>query len=355
MKKIGIKLAILMVVSLVIVACEDDEPHQTTSVNMTEGLYIVNEGNWGAGNATVSYYNPQTKEVKNEVFYLANGMRLGDVAQSMTVSGNVAWIVVNNSNVVYAVDVATMKELGRVDEGLVSPRAVCVVSADKVYVSQMYSNKIAIVDIHTYEVTGYIECSNMDPMGGSTEVMVKSDGYVYVSCWSYQKEILKIDIAKDEVVSSVEVGVQPSSLIMDKNGKLWTLTDGGYEGNPLGYVAPELVRVDAKTMMVEKRYTFTLGDYVSDISLSVGADTIYWLNNDLYRMSIDDDTLPTKPFLDFGDTYYYSMTVAPKSGDIYVSDAIDYIQSGVVYRYNSKGEYIDDFVVGVCPGYFSWQ
>ena len=33
-----------------------------------EGLFICNEGNFQYGNATLSYYDPATKQVQNEVF-----------------------------------------------------------------------------------------------------------------------------------------------------------------------------------------------------------------------------------------------------------------------------------------------
>jgi len=59
-----------------------------------EGLFICNEGNFQYGNATLSYYDPATKTVQNEVFYRANGMKLGDVAQSMIIRNGVGWVVV---------------------------------------------------------------------------------------------------------------------------------------------------------------------------------------------------------------------------------------------------------------------
>ena len=73
------------------------------------GLFITNEGNFQYGNATLSYYDPATKKVENEVFYRANAMKLGDVAQSMTTHNDLGWIVVNNSHVVFAIDLGTRR------------------------------------------------------------------------------------------------------------------------------------------------------------------------------------------------------------------------------------------------------
>ena len=56
-----------------------------------EGLFICNEGNFQYGNATLSYYDPESKKVENEVFYRANAMKLGDVAQSMIIRDSVGW------------------------------------------------------------------------------------------------------------------------------------------------------------------------------------------------------------------------------------------------------------------------
>ena len=51
------------------------------------GLFITNEGNFQYSNATLSYYDPATCEVENEVFYRANGFKLGQTASPSVENG----------------------------------------------------------------------------------------------------------------------------------------------------------------------------------------------------------------------------------------------------------------------------
>ena len=318
------------------------------------GLFITNEGMFQYGTATLSYYDPETKSVENEVFYRANAMKLGDVAQSMTIRDGVGWIVVNNSHVIFAIDINTFKEVGRITN-LASPRYIHFVSDEKAYVTQIWDNRIFIVNPKRYEITGYIECPNMAMESGSTEQMVQYGKYVFVNCWSYQNRILKIDTETDQVVDELIVGIQPTSLVMDKNYKLWTITDGGYEESPYGYETPSLYRIDAARFEIEKQFRFKPGDSPSEVQINGEGDKLFWINNDIWSMDVEADRVPVRPFLKYRDTKYYGLTVNPRNGDVYVADAIDYQQQGVISRYTADGEPVDEFYVGVTPGAFCWK
>ena len=326
------------------------EPFRATG----DGLFIMNEGNFQYGNATLSYYDPETKTVENEVFYRANAMKLGDVAQSMTIRNDVGWVVVNNSHVIFAIDINTFKEVGRIT-GLTSPRYIHFISDEKAYVTQIWDYRIFIVNPKTYQITGYIECPDMTMETGSTEQMVQYGKYVYVNCWSYQNRILKIDTTTDKVVDQLTVGIQPTSLVMDKNFKMWTITDGGYEGSPYGYEAPSLYRIDAETFTVEKQFKFKLGDWPSEVQLNGDGTKLYWLNKDVWQMDVTANRIPVRPFLEYQNTLYYGLTVNPANGEVYIADAIDYQQQGMIYRYSPDGELIDEFYVGIIPGAFCWK
>lgn len=320
----------------------------------SSGLFITNEGNFQYGNATLSFYDPATRQVENEVFRRANGFRLGDVAQSMTLRNGIGWIVVNNSHVIFAIDTETFREVGRITN-LTSPRYIHFLSDEKAYVTQLWDNRIFIVDPRRYAVTGYIECPDMTMESGSTEQMVQLGDYVYVNCWSYQNRILKIDARSDRVVGELKVGIQPTSLVADCRGRLWTITDGGYEGSPYGYEAPKLCCIDPERFAVEREFSFRLGDDASELRINGAGDRLYWINGDIWSMSVDDERLPVRPFIESRDTKYYGLTVDPSSGEVYVADAIDYQQQGIVYRYSAEGEPLDRFYVGVIPGSFCWK
>ncbi|MBE6196012.1 MAG: YncE family protein [Rikenellaceae bacterium] len=349
------KLFAFAAAAALLFGCSESENTYTTESFQTDdhGLFIANEGNYMAGNASLSYYDPGTQSVENEVFLRANGHLLGDTAQSMTLFDGKLWICSNNSGVIFAIDPTTFKEVGRIT--LPGPRYVYFMSSTKGYVTQLWDNRIAIINPSTYTITGYIE-TGMNAAEASTEQLVKWGDYLFVNCWSYQKSILKIDTRTDEVVGSLEVGIQPESVMIDKNGKLWTMTDGGgWEGNPIGYEAPAIVRIDPESFSVEQRFELKKGDFPTELQLNATGDTLYWLNGGVWRMSVHATELPAEALLSSGLSSSYSLTLNPKNEDIYVGDAIDYAQNGMIFRYSATGDLLDSFGVGICPGTFCWK
>lgn len=123
-----IRYSLLFITSIIIFfsSCMDYGPmdeENFDSIPLSEGLFITNEGNFMYGNASLSYYIPSEKRVENEIFARANGQKLGDVAQSMIKRNGLGYIVVNNSGVIYVVDINTFKVKGEIT-GLISPRGM---------------------------------------------------------------------------------------------------------------------------------------------------------------------------------------------------------------------------------------
>ncbi len=314
------------------------------------GLFITCEGNFMYGNASLSYYNIEERKVENRVFRRANGADLGDVAQSMTIHDGRGYVVVNNSGIVFIIDPDTFVITGTI-EGLTSPRYIHFVDDGKAYISDLYDPRITVYDPRTGSIVGHIETGDHP----STEQMVQWGDYVFTNCWSYDNSILVIDTRTDTVVDRIEVGIQPTSMVIDRNGKLWTITDGGFPTSPYGCEAPSLYRIDPATRRIERRFTFFEGDSPSELAIDGDGGRIYFINNDIWAMDVTAENLPAKPIVQNTGTIYYGLAVDPLSGDIYVADAIDYQQPGVVYRYSSEGAEIDSFEVGITPGAFCFK
>jgi DNA-binding beta-propeller fold protein YncE len=316
----------------------------------SKGLFIVNEGNFMYGNASLSYYDIDKKHVENEIFVRANGIKLGDVAQSMTIYNGIGYVAVNNSGVIFTVDVNTFKIIDIIT-GFTSPRYIHFVNANKAYVTDLYGSKIYILNPATKKISGLIHVSGHD----STEQMVQSGKYVFTNCWSYDNKILVIDSENDMIVDSVTVGIQPNSMVIDKNGKLWVLTDGGYQGNPYGHEIPSLFCINTSDFKIEKKIDFQLNDSPSKLCINSSLDTLYLINKSIWKISTDATELPDAPVIPYKGTMYYGLAVSPENSEIYVADAIDYVQNGKIYRYTAQSVCIDTIDAGVCPSNFCFK
>jgi hypothetical protein len=69
-------------------------------------------------------------------------------------------------------------------------------------------------------------------------------------------------------------------------------------------------------------------------------------------MSISAGSLPGIPLIAANTENFYGVGIDPSSGIIYVADAIDYVQRGVIYRYRPDGTLINSFLAGIIPGDF---
>ena len=74
----------------------------------------------------------------------------------------------------------------------------------------------------------------------------------------------------------------------------------------------------------------------------------------VYLLDLTDQYPALKLVVPAGDRYLYSMTVSPISEEIFVADALDYQQNGVIYHYSSEGRLIGKFEAGIIPTAYAW-
>jgi hypothetical protein len=339
--------------------CMEENPLSISEVDLygSRGVFIVNEGNYTYGNGSISYYDIESGKVINEIYATANGVPVGDVAYSMTIFDGKGYIVVNNSSCIHVVDANTLLHCGTI-ENLPSPRHILFIDDETALVSDLYARGISIINPKTLKVTGRIKTGTKSSpyFQHSTESFIKIGSKIYTNCWSYDSKLLVINSETLSLADSLDVGIQPLAMAKDRNNNIWVINDGGFAGNPIGYEIPSLMRVNTSNNTVGLRLNFASQyDNVGQIATNRAGDTLYYICNHLYAMHIDDIRLPETYLIPRNGRNFRALAVDPFTGDIYLSDAADYMSEGTVYRFKSNGIPIDTIDVGIIPGNFCFN
>ena len=71
----------------------------------------------------------------------------------------------------------------------------------------------------------------------------------------------------------------------------------------------------------------------------------------IYKMSVDANELPETPFIASEGRLFYNLKVDPQSGELYVTDAKNYVQNGDLLRYSADGTLLGAYELGIIPSY----
>jgi YVTN family beta-propeller protein len=341
-----VKYFSFIIAGFFLLSCVKDKPpvNQPVTVQLSSSgkVYIVNEGKFMSGDAAVSLYDPGTGQVVENYYQSQNNAALGDIAESMNYFNSGYYIVVNNSNKIMICD-GQLKFKAAIS-GLSSPRYILPVSNSKAYVSDLYSNSISIVSLNTNSVTGAIPCP------GWTERMVMLYNKVYVTNM-YRNYAYVINAANDSKIDSINVGPNAGSIVVDKNDNIWVLSAGDQSKNING----TLNRYNTALGQVDKVLVFSNGDSPFSLCLNKTKDTLYYLNNGVFRISINDNFLPGSAFIAKNGRTFYGLGINPSDYNIYVSDAIDYISKSSIYIYSPSGAEKSSFKAGINANSFYFE
>ncbi|MFZ4523296.1 MAG: YncE family protein [Bacteroidales bacterium] len=321
----------------------------TRAVTYEHGIFVVNEGNYNWGNASVTFLDNKNNTVIQDIFTKSNSRSLGDVAESMTISGNLGYLLINNSNKIEVVSLKDFKSVNTIS-GLHAPRYMAVIDSTKAYATNL-QNYISIINLKTNTVTGTIKTTSW------TENLIRYDKFMLVTSIGRFSEptavrkaqILVIDTQSDAIVDSIQSGKEPIGIVIDKKQKVWVLCSGGYDN----FEAATLMRINPELRVIEKVFTFTEpGSAPSRLCMNPSGDTIYYLKGGIYQMPVTSTSLPAKPLVSQDGRLLYGLNIHPVTGRIYVSDAKDYVQNGTAYQYTVTGNLVKQYNTGRIPGSF---
>lgn len=349
--------ATLSVAAFGFTGCDDNNDNAPSGAYAEEGVFVVNEGNFGTPTGSVSYYSENTKQVQNDIFSKENDSRpLGDVAQSMTIQNDHAYIVVNNSNKIEIANAYTFKSEG-VIEGLLLPRYFVALNNSKGYVTEWVSygqaGRVSVLDLASRTVIKTIS------VGVMPENLILVNGKLYVTN-SGGNSVSVINTNTDVVEQNISVTDSPKGLALDKNNNIWVLSGGKVAYNSdwtVDYTrttAGALSMINPSTQTIQTTFTFP-GNQSQPGNLAIGSgkDKLYFnYAGKTYVHNISASSLSNTVLI---ERSFYGLGVDPESGLIYGGDANGFAGDGTVYIYNPDGTSAGSFKAGIAPNGFAFN
>ena len=340
--------------ALTLLACDSDNETPLPVTIPTNSVLVVNEGNFQKGNADISVAGRSSGSVLYKTAFMdANKTALGDVAQSLTIEGSRAYVVLNNSNKLQVVSLPHFESVAAI-EGLKLPRYFTAVSASKGYVTETVDYKgnngqVSVIDLNTNSVTKTIT------VGLQPEQLALSGSRLYVTN-SGGNTVTVINTATDAVEGTIPVGDSPNSVEVDRAGNVWVLSGGKVVYNA-DYTAIDysLTTKGRLSMIVPGQLTATSREMDTNTSspshLTINgsrSQLYYTYKGGVYTLAITDAALPTTPII---RRKFYGLGVDPQDGTIYGGIG-SFTAADKVIRYRTTGAPIDSFTVGIGPNGF---
>lgn len=333
-----------------------NEEVMTPAPAPTTGVFVLSEGQYGAGDGAVSVFDKSTLALTVDAFGGANnGAKLGDVVQSMGVQGTRGYVVVNASNKIEVVNLPGFKTAGTIT-GLTQPRYFTSTSATRGYVTEWRGpytgylpGVLSILDLTTNTVTSRVT------VGRNPEQLLALGGKIYVPN-SLDNTISVIDEATGTLSATITAADGPSSMVADKNGNVWVLCSGfvSYLSVPPYTLtrssAGSLVRFSPNSPTTQVTLPFPLTSGPDQLRINGTKDQLYYsFGGAEYQMSVDATTLPTTPFI---RRRFTGFAIDPRDNTVFGGISPSYSSNGRFIRYRATGVPIDSFNVKVGPNGF---
>lgn len=348
MKKIKLNyLFIALAVTVGLTSCHKDKQVQRSDKPTAEraGLYILNQGGFGDNNSTLTFYNYATKQLTPDFFSTANaGAKLGDVGNDVGIYGSKMYIIVNNSNIIYIVNAKTGKLIK--SDSLYQCRSV-VFYKNNAFITS-YDNVVAVMDTNTLTINKSI------PVGRNPEQMTIANNKLYVAnsggaSGNFDKTVSVIDLNSLTVTNTINVITNPTNMVSDNYGNIYVLSLGDYSTKPTGVGG--LTIIDSKTDVVKSKPPVSVG---YNIPIARGGDSVYYVTagNKVAVYNAKTQTLVTPSFISDGTsiTTPFAITTDPVSGEVFITDALDYASNGILYAFDKTGKKEYQITTGIIPG-----
>ncbi|MBR0196300.1 MAG: hypothetical protein IJQ32_08700 [Paludibacteraceae bacterium] len=329
-------------------SCRKDEvvyptiPTDVTDEVQQGGLYVLCEGNMGANKARLDYMNLETGTYYSNWYGAQNPKQvkeLGDVGNDIQTYGSRLYAVINCSHKVEVMDLQA-RHIGQVD---IPNCRYLAFHGNKMYVSA-YVGSIADPELlgSVFEVdTATLTITREVKVGHQPDELCILDDKLYVTNSGgyltnrYDSTLSVIDLTSFTEIQKITVGINPTRVRADEQGHLWVCSQGNYKD-----IKPQVVVVGGPRIQTPCA------------NISIQGTHAYILDNENKELkvysTINYNLSPVTYHLSSFETPYGLLATADA---FYVTDAKNYVSSGVLHCYAYDGRERWQALTGDIPGH----
>lgn len=331
--------------SFFISSCRHDEViYPTIGTHVTDevregGLYVLCEGNMGSNKARLDYMNLHTGEYYANWYGARNPTQmkeLGDVGNDIQRYGGRLYAVINCSHKVEVMDLQA-RHIGKID--LPNCRYLAF-KGDKMYVSAYVGSvadpdmlgSVYEVDTATLRVTREVKVGHQPDelcILGDKLYVVNSGGYITSR---HDSTVSVIDLPSFTETEKITVGTNPQRIRSDEGGKLWVCAENDLT-------------------ILNHSNTITVLP-VKALNISIQGSTAYIIDGESHQLrafSTIDYTELEQPIDISAFEHPYGLLAT--SDALYITDAKNYVSSGVLHCYSYDGRERWRASTGDIPGH----
>ena len=344
----------LTIISGLLILSSCDNGGDPVEIPKKTGVLIINEGNFMAGNGSLSFYDEEMKTMTNNVVKNANdGAVIGSLVQSVYLHDGIGYLLCNDANKIEFIDQENFKFLANPVDEVNVPRYMTVVG-NKGYITcwgpydanyALSESYIAVMDLGTRAIVDTLES------GSGPEGIIAVDNKLYVAN-SFETSVSIIDL-EDNSTIKINFDAAPVHFAPDVKGNIWVSLSAGWQ-----YPADK-AGIQAISIASQEKGTFVpIANVHGAISADSSGENLYVLTAESYPQTGTTvlayntltKSLAANPIIS-GNNFYglgYNLT----TDKIYVADNLAFAGNGKIMVYDNEGILLDEQVSGIGPNGF---
>lgn len=343
MKVINYYLLVFVLFGSVFVSCGDDEVVDNVQT-YNEGVLIVNEGPFSGGSGTLDFYDRNKNLLIRDVFSTENEEQvIGSILQSVTVIGDNAYLIVNNSAKIEVVDATTMKYKNTIT-GVFAPRYMMDLGNGTAVVSEWgidgVSGQIKLIDLTSMVVTDSV-------MVSGPEQMVVANNKIYVANSGGFGESNQVSVHGFNLQQqiTIPVGKRTIDMVKDVNGDIWVLSGGSFVDNDGASIC------QIKNDIAEN--CRDLDGFPSDLIIDASGENVYYVESGfLNKVNINNPTISEFLNLPLVTGTIYGLGYDENEDALYIGTTPDFSSESTTYVIDENGQEIRTLTTGVLTNSF---